>query len=84
MALLFLRASRGKEFESDPFIGSKLGLNGNLCHHRLRDHWRGACILNIQNNHQSIMSNAEVITFAIVTARFFSGNYKMARITRLK
>ena len=25
MAPLFLRASRGKEFESDPFIGSKLG-----------------------------------------------------------
>ena len=25
MALLFLRASRGKEFESDPFIDSKLG-----------------------------------------------------------
>jgi len=29
MILLFLRASRGKEFESDPFIGSKLGLNYN-------------------------------------------------------
>jgi len=26
MAPLFLRASRGKEFESDPFIGIKLGL----------------------------------------------------------
>ena len=26
MILLFLRASRGKEFESYPFIGSKLGL----------------------------------------------------------
>jgi len=26
MTPLFLRASRGKEFESDPFIGSKLGL----------------------------------------------------------
>ena len=25
MALLFLRAFRGKEFKSDPFIGSKLG-----------------------------------------------------------
>jgi len=25
IALLFLRASRGKEFESGPFIGSKLG-----------------------------------------------------------
>jgi hypothetical protein len=25
IALLFLRASRGKEFESDPFIGGKLG-----------------------------------------------------------
>ena len=36
-------------------------------------------ILSIQDDPQSRMSNAEVITFAIVTARFFSGNYKMAR-----
>lgn len=36
-------------------------------------------ILNVQDNHQSIMSNAEIITFAIVTAKFFSGNCKMAR-----
>jgi hypothetical protein len=36
-------------------------------------------ILNVQDNHQSIMSNSEVITFAIVTAKFFSGNCKMAR-----
>lgn len=27
MASLFVRASRGKEFESDPFISSKSGLN---------------------------------------------------------
>lgn len=27
MAHLFLRAPRGKEFESDPFIGAKLGYN---------------------------------------------------------
>ena len=36
-------------------------------------------ILKIQDDPQSIMSNAEVITFAIVTAKFFSGNFKMAR-----
>ena len=27
IASLFLRASRGKEFESDPFIGGELGFN---------------------------------------------------------
>jgi hypothetical protein len=27
---LFLRTSRGKEFESDPFIGGKLGFKGLL------------------------------------------------------
>lgn len=31
------------------------------------------------DNPQSVMSNAEVMTFAILTAKFFSGNYKMAR-----
>jgi hypothetical protein len=36
-------------------------------------------ILNAQDDPQSRMSNAEVITFAIVTAKFFSGNYKIAR-----
>lgn len=36
-------------------------------------------ILKIQDDAQSTMSNAEVITFAILTAKFFSGNYKMAR-----
>jgi hypothetical protein len=30
IAPLFLRASRGKEFESDPFIGGKLGFKPNL------------------------------------------------------
>lgn len=36
-------------------------------------------ILNVCDDHQSLMSNAEVITFAIVSAKFFSGNYKLAR-----
>jgi Transposase DDE domain len=36
-------------------------------------------ILKVEDDPQSKMSNAEVITFAIVTAKFFSGNYKMAR-----
>ncbi len=36
-------------------------------------------ILNVIDDPQSKMSNAEVITFAIITAKFFSGNYKMAR-----
>jgi hypothetical protein len=36
-------------------------------------------ILKVEDKPQSRMSNAEVITFAIVTAKFFSGNYKMAR-----
>ena len=39
-------------------------------------------VLRILGNHddpQSIMSNAEVMTFAVITAKFFSGNYKMAR-----
>lgn len=36
-------------------------------------------ILKIQDDPQSLMSNAEVITFAIVTAKFFAGNFKMAR-----
>lgn len=36
-------------------------------------------ILKVPDDPQAKMSNAEVITFAIVTAKFFSGNYKMAR-----
>lgn len=36
-------------------------------------------ILKVIDDPQSKMSNAEVITFAIVTAKFFSGNYKTAR-----
>jgi IS5 family transposase len=36
-------------------------------------------ILNIQDDPQSKMSHAEVITFAILAAKFFSGNHKMAR-----
>jgi len=36
-------------------------------------------ILKIQDDLQSVMTNSEVITFAIVTAKFFAGNYKMAR-----
>ena len=35
--------------------------------------------LKIYDNYQSLMSNAEVMTFAIVTAKFFSGNFKMSR-----
>ena len=35
--------------------------------------------LEAEDNPQSKMSNAEVITFAIITGKFFSGNYKMAR-----
>ena len=36
-------------------------------------------ILQVIDDPQSKMSNAEVITFAIVTAKFFSGNYRMAK-----
>lgn len=36
-------------------------------------------ILGHQDDPQSQMSNAEVITFAIVTAKYFYSNYKMAR-----
>lgn len=35
--------------------------------------------LNIQDDPQSYMTQAEVITFAIVSAKFFYGNYKMTR-----
>jgi hypothetical protein len=35
-------------------------------------------LLKFQDDPQVIMSNAEIITFAIITAKFFSGNYKMA------
>lgn len=33
-------------------------------------------ILKVKDDSQSKMSNAEVITFAILTAKFFSGNFK--------
>lgn len=36
-------------------------------------------ILEIQDDSQSQMSNAEVITFAIVTAKFFQNNHKFSR-----
>lgn len=36
-------------------------------------------LLKYQEDYQSIMSNAEVITFAIIAAKFFSGNFKLAR-----
>lgn len=36
-------------------------------------------LLKFHDDPQVIMSNAEVITFAIITAKFFTGNYKMAR-----
>ena len=36
-------------------------------------------LLKVNDDNQSKMSNAEVITFAILTARFFVGNYKKAR-----
>lgn len=35
--------------------------------------------LNIQDDFQSYMTKAEIITFAILSAKFFYGNYKMAR-----
>lgn len=36
-------------------------------------------LLDFIDDPQSRMSNAEIMTFAIVTAKFFSGNYKMSR-----
>jgi len=36
-------------------------------------------LLNVNDDPQSKMSNAEVITFAIVSAKFFSGNHKLTR-----
>ena len=36
-------------------------------------------ILKVEDDSQSKMTHAEVITFAILTAKFFSGNYKTAR-----
>lgn len=36
-------------------------------------------ILQVQDNAQAVMTDAEVITFAILTAKFFSGHYKVAR-----
>lgn len=43
-------------------------------------------ILDLKDDPQSQMSNSEVITFAILTAKFFSGNCKIARyfIKKLK
>lgn len=36
-------------------------------------------LLDLQDDPQSKMSNAEIMTFAIITAKFFSGNYKTSR-----
>ena len=36
-------------------------------------------ILGVEDDPQSNMSNAEVVAFAILSARFFSGNFKVAR-----
>ena len=36
-------------------------------------------LLEDHNDPQSVMSNAEIMTFAVITAKFFSGNYKLAR-----
>lgn len=36
-------------------------------------------LLKFQDDPQKMMSHAEVITFAILAAKFFSGNFKMAR-----
>lgn len=36
-------------------------------------------LLRLEDDPQSKMSNAEIVTFAILTAKFFSGNYKLAR-----
>src|SRR3989339_306102 len=36
-------------------------------------------LLNVTDDPQSKMSNAEVITFAILSARFFSANFKLSR-----
>jgi Transposase DDE domain len=41
-------------------------------------------ILNVKDDPQSKMSNAEVMTFAIITAKFFSGNYKLSRYLCMK
>ncbi len=41
-------------------------------------------ILKIQDDPQSKMSTSEVITFAIVTAKFFAGNYKRQDICAKK
>ena len=36
-------------------------------------------IINVEDDEQALMSHAEVITFAILTAKFFHGNFKMSR-----
>jgi hypothetical protein len=36
-------------------------------------------LLKLQDDPQAIMSNAEIITFAIIAAKFFTGNFKMAK-----
>ena len=36
-------------------------------------------LLKIKDDQQAIMSNAEVITFSILAAKYFTSNYKMAR-----
>ena len=40
-------------------------------------------ILGVEDDPQSNMSNAEVVAFAILSARFFSGNFKVARFVCL-
>jgi hypothetical protein len=41
-------------------------------------------ILKIKDDPQSIMSNAEVMTFVIITTKIFLGNFKMARYTQIQ
>ncbi len=36
-------------------------------------------ILGVTDNPQSLMSNAEIMTFAILSTRYFSSNHKMTR-----
>jgi len=36
-------------------------------------------ILKINDDAQAKMSNAEVMTFAIISAKYFSGNHKLSR-----
>ena len=36
-------------------------------------------ILGVTDNAQSVMSNAEIMTFAILSARYFTSNHKLTR-----